>query len=67
MLTVLQSIAGEWEAKYVWIDKYCINQDDGEEKASQVKLMKQIYSFAHETIIWLGAQWDSPQIVNLAV
>jgi hypothetical protein len=39
---------------YVWIDAICINQDDLEERALQVRIMDQIYHKAAHTIIWLG-------------
>lgn len=38
----------------LWVDAICINQDDGLERATQVKRMKQIYSTAMRTIVWLG-------------
>jgi hypothetical protein len=37
-----------------WIDAICINQNDFEERASQVKMMAAIYSSAVEVVIWLG-------------
>ncbi|KAI4863988.1 HET domain-containing protein [Hypoxylon rubiginosum] len=40
--------------KYVWIDRICINQDDIEERESQVQLMGKIYSESIRTLIWLG-------------
>jgi hypothetical protein len=38
----------------LWVDAICINQDDGLERATQVKRMKQIYSTAMRTVVWLG-------------
>lgn len=38
----------------LWVDAICINQDDDLERATQVKRMKQIYSTAMRTIVWLG-------------
>jgi hypothetical protein len=38
----------------IWIDAICINQDDNEERAQQVRIMDNIYSKAAETIVWLG-------------
>jgi hypothetical protein len=38
----------------LWIDQICINQADDDEKASQVQLMRQIYSQAENTVAWLG-------------
>ena len=38
----------------LWIDAICINQRDDAEKSSQIPLMRHIYSFAKEVIVWLG-------------
>jgi hypothetical protein len=38
----------------IWIDAISINQQDGEEKGRQVERMRDIYSNAQRTIIWLG-------------
>jgi hypothetical protein len=40
--------------EYLWIDAICINQDDTEEKNSQVSLMKEIFRYAKRVIVWLG-------------
>lgn len=44
---------------WLWIDSICINQSDLSERASQVKLMGQIYRQAAQTIVWLGEQTES--------
>ncbi|KAK6346775.1 hypothetical protein TWF696_006884 [Orbilia brochopaga] len=36
--------------KYLWVDRYCIFQDDIHEKAQQIPRMDAIYSSAHATI-----------------
>jgi hypothetical protein len=41
-------------SKMLWIDAVCINQDDMAERASQILLMCDIYSFAKLTYVWLG-------------
>ncbi|KAJ4231837.1 hypothetical protein NW757_013876 [Fusarium falciforme] len=38
----------------LWIDEICINQHDGVEKASQMKMMHEVYRLSHRTIIYLG-------------
>jgi Heterokaryon incompatibility protein (HET) len=38
----------------VWIDAICINQEDIEERASQVRLMRGIYQNARRVVVWLG-------------
>lgn len=42
----------------VWVDALCINQEDQEERGSQVQIMRQIYSRADEVIIWVGPADD---------
>lgn len=37
----------------LWIDMSCINQTDADEKASQIPLMRRIYSQARLVLIWL--------------
>jgi len=38
----------------LWIDSICINQEDGEEKSTQVALMRRIFEEASSTIAWIG-------------
>ncbi|KAK3936849.1 heterokaryon incompatibility protein-domain-containing protein [Diplogelasinospora grovesii] len=38
----------------LWADAICINQGDRREKTEQVRMMRDIYSAADRTIIWLG-------------
>ena len=40
--------------QHIWIDAVCINQEDNEEKAWQVRMMKDIYMNAKSSIGWLG-------------
>jgi hypothetical protein len=37
--------------RYLWVDSLCINQDDPEEKATQIKLMERIYRGAYLTLV----------------
>ncbi|KAF2997959.1 hypothetical protein E8E13_006149 [Curvularia kusanoi] len=41
-------------SRTLWIDAVCINQDDLDERASQVSFMAGIYSHAIQVVIWLG-------------
>jgi hypothetical protein len=44
----------------LWIDAICVNQEDLEERSSQVRRMAWIYSKAKRVIVWLGpASTDS--------
>lgn len=51
---VLQQVAVLEGQRYVWIDAVCINQTDFEERASQVQLMRRIYSKTTRDIVCLG-------------
>ena len=45
----------------IWIDAICINQEDNEERNSQVQRMGQTYTRAKEVIIWLGDREEPSQ------
>jgi hypothetical protein len=47
------------EAILLWIDAICIDQENNQERESQVLLMKQIFDHARETIVWLGEGQES--------
>ncbi|KAI1120688.1 heterokaryon incompatibility protein-domain-containing protein [Nemania abortiva] len=49
----LQSLAKQLGRITIWVDAICVNQRDIKERSQQVKLMKDIYSFARTTYIWL--------------
>jgi hypothetical protein len=42
----------------LWVDALCINQEDEDERASQVKKMREVYSGAWSVIAWLGQEYD---------
>lgn len=51
----------------IWTDAICINQDDVAEKDAQVCMMGEIYSRAHEVIVWLGEEADqSSRVIDAA-
>ncbi|OOG00869.1 hypothetical protein ASPCADRAFT_136868 [Aspergillus carbonarius ITEM 5010] len=50
-ITVVKHLGG----RYLWTDKYCINQDDTQEKHDQISRMDLIYSGAYATIIAAGS------------
>lgn len=41
------------EKRALWIDQICINQEDTDEKASQIRLMGHIYSHCTRCLVWL--------------
>ncbi|KAH8679988.1 heterokaryon incompatibility protein-domain-containing protein [Tricladium varicosporioides] len=50
----LYYLRSEKEEVKFWIDAICINQEDLDERSSQVQLMRDIYRGAGRTIVWLG-------------
>ncbi|KAL5320359.1 hypothetical protein ACEPPN_011160 [Leptodophora sp. 'Broadleaf-Isolate-01'] len=51
----------------LWADAICINQSDFEERASQILLMKEIYSSSgHPTIVWFGECQD-PSVLKRTI
>lgn len=47
------------EARCIWIDALCINQENDEEKNHQVALMGSIYELCTRALLWLG-DYESP-------
>ncbi|KAI0968623.1 HET-domain-containing protein [Xylaria arbuscula] len=48
---------------YIYIDQICINQDDVQERNSQVRLMSDIYTRSSLAVVWLGSD---PRMVRAA-
>lgn len=44
------------KTRVLWIDAICINQEDMEERNTQVKRMAHIYTTAHRVVVWLGEE-----------
>lgn len=53
-LSALQRLRARLGSFTIWIDAICIDQENDEEKAQQIPMMKDIYMTAHTTYIWLG-------------
>ena len=54
LFLALQRFRLEDEARNLWADAVCINQNDNLEKGKQVTLMGDIYRRAHNVLVWLG-------------
>ncbi|KAI0015112.1 heterokaryon incompatibility protein-domain-containing protein [Xylariomycetidae sp. FL0641] len=57
------------QVRTVWIDAICMNQTDYAERASQVTLMRDVYSKAERVIIWLedDAPFGLDQILRTGI
>lgn len=66
LFSALRHLVAENEARILWIDQLCINQNDLLEKGFQVEQMGQIYEKASMTIIWLGEDnGDSAKLFDM--
>ncbi|WJG35273.1 uncharacterized protein FOBCDRAFT_239639 [Fusarium oxysporum Fo47] len=65
LLSALQHLRNEHTERPLWIDAICINRKDPEERQSQVKLMKDIYTKSQRVVIWLGPDLASDGINHL--
>lgn len=46
------------EGILVWVDALCIDQQNKDERATQVRLMGQIYRGAASVAIWIGPEYE---------
>lgn len=58
----IQNYRSRTQARYLWVDAVCINQDDDGEKAAQVAMMLRIYQKASKVYAWLGEQSEDSDI-----
>ncbi|KAK7756685.1 hypothetical protein SLS62_001126 [Diatrype stigma] len=52
--TILRGLRRRDVNRRIWVDAICINQEDLEEKTHQIRLMRDIYTKAGDTIVWLN-------------
>ncbi|KAJ5613918.1 hypothetical protein N7528_007572 [Penicillium herquei] len=64
----LQRFRGLTHTRVLWADSVCINQDNEDEKATQIQLMNQVYRNANRVLVWLGdAQNSEDRALKLLV
>jgi hypothetical protein len=44
--------------RIIWVDAFCVNQSNNEEKSGQILLMPKIYSSASRVVVYLGKHAD---------
>jgi len=59
LFTALQNYRHVELATSLWVDAICINQEDLEERAQQILLMRRIYSECCCVYVWLGVEQPS--------
>ena len=55
---ILNAMVDNPDTDYLWIDQICINQEDIEEKANQVRMMGDIFASANGVLAWLGPRTE---------
>ncbi|KAH7399670.1 hypothetical protein BKA66DRAFT_437202 [Pyrenochaeta sp. MPI-SDFR-AT-0127] len=58
LYSALRRIRKRDEVMYVWVDAVCINQDDDHEKATQVRMLPNIFQSAEVVLCWIGEERD---------
>jgi hypothetical protein len=54
LFRALHFLRHKFQKRILWVDAVCINQSDPAEKETQIPLMRDIYSKATRSLIWLG-------------
>lgn len=54
LMAALRRLRREDEARILWIDQICINQDDVHERNLQVSRMDEVYRRASDVLVWMG-------------
>ena len=58
LCSALRRIRKSDEVMYVWVDAVCINQEDDHEKASQIRMLPNIFQSAEIVLCWIGEERD---------
>ena len=63
--SALRQLRSPKEYKFFWVDALCINQEDEDEKSSQIQRTSDIYNNATNVCVWLGVEEeDSAKAMN---
>ena len=66
LFTALLQFRQHDKPRVLWVDKICIDQDNLEERGSQVSFMDRIFKAASKVIVWLGeADDETPKAYDL--
>jgi hypothetical protein len=61
VFNIINTLVGPGNTLYLWIDALCINQQDFQERANQVSMMREIYSKARQVVVYLGPPDDDTE------
>lgn len=59
----LRHLRGEREARHLWIDAICIDQENIRERTSQVRMMDRIYDSAWRVVVHLGEETEGTRLL----
>lgn len=62
LYSALEALREKKDPVRVWVDALCIDQQHGDERTLQVKLMTNIYTKAKSVAIWLGPEADDSDL-----
>jgi hypothetical protein len=60
--SALQTFRQTTSALTLWVDYLCIDQKNIQERTQQVGMMRSIYSYSSEVLVWLGPNRDGDHI-----
>lgn len=66
-MSILEDVAGQLNARYIWIDALCIDQDNLVEKGAQVRLMRDVYASADKVVVWLTHKHFSDEATDFVI
>ncbi|RSL55555.1 hypothetical protein CEP54_009337 [Fusarium duplospermum] len=64
LVVALRQLQEDDKTVTLWIDAICIQQSNNEEKTWQIQLMKEIYEKATTTVVWLGEDPESAEVMR---
>ncbi|RSL76654.1 hypothetical protein CEP51_009768 [Fusarium floridanum] len=64
LVTALRQLQEDDKTVTLWIDAICIQQSNNAEKSWQIQLMKNIYEKATTTLVWLGEDPESTEVMR---
>lgn len=62
LYSALQRVQRSGQARCLWIDALCVNQQDNDERSAQVRGMLEIFKKAERVLVWLGECNGSTEI-----
>lgn len=64
LIAALHRLQEDQKTVTLWIDAICIQQSNNDEKSWQIQLMKDIYEKATTTVVWLGEDPESAEVMR---